>query len=289
MQTRSRQKSVLWPWVYAINPASTGGQQRHRHQHHRHLATEPLESRLLLSFTPVDSLGGGQAAWVDFNQDGWVDVVAGSTLYKNNNGSLQSFSDGFTEGIWSDYDNDGWPDFFGYNGSLKHNNGGKSFSDESHKLPPMPEPRAIRGAVFGDFNGDSFVDLYVGNYESWPNAYYHDFVMMNNAGQSFDLTWTQGIDAVITGGRPRPARGVTAADFDEDSDLDVYVSNYRLEPNALWQNDGQGNFSDVAVSHGATAGYGHTIGSAIGDFDNDGHLDIFAGNFSHSWAVQPRG
>ena len=53
-----------------------------------------------------------------------------------------------------------------------------------------------------------------------------------------------------------------------------------MEPNHLWQNDGQGNITDTAGARGV-AGSGHTIGSAFGDFDNDGHLDLFEGNFSH--------
>ena len=57
------------------------------------------------------------------------------------------------------------------------------------------------------------------------------------------------------------------------------MSNYRLQPNLLWQNDGTGKFTDVSAESG-TAGdgdrgaWGHTIGSAWGDLDNDGHLRL---------------
>jgi hypothetical protein len=89
------------------------------------------------------------------------------------------------------------------------------------------------------------------------------------------------------------ARGITAADFDEDRHLDVYVSNYRLQPNLLWKNDGTGKFSEVAKTYGVAGHeklgcYGHTIGSAWGDLDNDGHLDLFVGNFSHPPDYQDR-
>jgi hypothetical protein len=82
------------------------------------------------------------------------------------------------------------------------------------------------------------------------------------------------------------ARGVTACDFDEDGDLDIYVSNYRLQPNLLWLNRGSGEFQDVAADRNAVAtspGFagGHSIGAAWGDFDNDGRFDLFAGNFAH--------
>jgi enediyne biosynthesis protein E4 len=66
-----------------------------------------------------------------------------------------------------------------------------------------------------------------------------------------------------------------------------------LQPNLLWKNDGKGKFTDVAKTHGAMGNeklgcYGHTIGSAWGDLDNDGHLDLFVGNFSHPPDYQDR-
>ena len=100
---------------------------------------------------------------------------------------------------------------------------------------------------------------------------------MNKGGKSFKLEWQEV--------RYR-ARGVSACDFDQDGDLDVYVSNYRLQPNILWQNDGKGNLTDITGAFGALAnghgfGGGHSIGAAWGDFDNDGNIDLFAGNFAH--------
>lgn len=95
------------------------------------------------------------------------------------------------------------------------------------------------------------------------------------------LAWTQS-------GPVRKARGVTACDFDRDGDTDIYVSNYRLQPNLLWRND-NGTLNEVADAYGADGDApeltfyddAHTIGSAWGDFDNDGLLDIFVGNFAH--------
>jgi ASPIC and UnbV/FG-GAP-like repeat len=64
-------------------------------------------------------------------------------------------------------------------------------------------------------------------------------------------------------------------------------------PNLLWKNDSKGKFTDVAHAYGAAGNqklgaYGHTIGSAWGDLDNDGHLDLFVGNFSHPPDYQDR-
>jgi hypothetical protein len=61
----------------------------------------------------------------------------------------------------------------------------------------------------------------------------------------------------------------------------------------LLQNDGKGNLGDVAgrqgvAGDGGLGAWGHTIGSAWGDLDSDGHLDLFVGNFSHAPAYQDR-
>jgi hypothetical protein len=145
------------------------------------------------------------------------------------------------------------------------------------------------GGTWGDFNGDTYLDLYVGGYESEGGQYYPDAIFMNQHGSSFTKSWQ------TPAGQDQPARGVTAADFDEDGDLDIYVSNYRLERNNLLLNNGSGHFTDVATArgvagdyNGSSASYGHTIGSAWGDLDNDGHLDLFVGNFSHPPIVQDR-
>jgi len=107
---------------------------------------------------------------------------------------------------------------------------------------------------------------------------YSDVRLRNNQGTGFSNVWTQPT--------PRPSRGITSADFDRDGDIDVYVSNYRLEPNELHVNDGSGSFSEQGAARGVQGGtwygaWGHSIGSSWGDFDNDGEIDLFAGHFSH--------
>jgi hypothetical protein len=77
--------------------------------------------------------------------------------------------------------------------------------------------------------------------------------------------------------------------------MDVYVSNYRLQANLLWLNDETGRFENAAKEFGVDGdyngnqwSYGHTIGSAWGDMDEDGYIDLFVGNFSHPPANQDR-
>jgi enediyne biosynthesis protein E4 len=222
------------------------------------------------------ALSGDGACWADFNNDGWVDLCAGGVVWRNNGGKSFTRMAETGAAVAADFDNDGFVDLFSWSRlKLYRNLGGTNFVE--FKLPALPAC-VSRGACWGDFNGDGFVDLYIGGYEDWDkNITYPSMILMNSNGVAFHLAWTDS--------RYR-ARGVTACDFDRDGHLDVYVSNYRLLPNLLWLNDGTGHFKEVAAAYNAVAtspGFagGHSIGAAWGDFDNDGHFDLFAGNFAH--------
>jgi hypothetical protein len=233
----------------------------------------------------LKGMSGGVAAWGDFDNDGWVDLCVGGEVWRNEEGKrFKKVGQVAGPAVWGDYDNDGFLDLFCFEtGKLFRNLKGAKF-EEAKLLPKLPTKVSL-GATWGDFNGDGFLDLYVGGYEVWPSEEFPDVILMSEKGERFVESWRQT--------QIFRARGVTAADFDEDGDLDVFVSNYRLQPNLLWQNDGTGKFADVAKDFGAQGNlkrgcYGHTIGSAWGDLDEDGHLDLFVGNFSHPPDYQDR-
>jgi enediyne biosynthesis protein E4 len=228
---------------------------------------------------------GDKAAWGDYNKDGWIDLCAGGTVFRNNGGvsfTNTGWSSG-SDGLWGDFNNDGRLDLFGYTSkSLLQNNGGTSFLNVSTKIPSFGS-HVSRGAAWVPLNNKPYLDLFVGGYEDWDNniTYSSKILTYNKTSQQFTATWS---DTTYR------ARGITAADFDRDGHQEIYVSNYRLQPNRLWKVGQNGSMSDIGPSYGVAGGsgrgdgvYGHTIGSAWGDFDNDGYLDLFVGNFSHNW------
>ena len=262
----------------------------------------PLFSPAIEPFTDVTEQVGlpkrrpePPAAWTDTNRDGWPDLFVGGILWRNVRGErFRRVKKARLGGavVWGDFDNDGYPDAFAYGRFTLHRNlAGKGF--EKLDIVPNPGTHSI-AAAFGDFDGDGFLDIYSAGYETprKPDIkfrYTEDVIFRNIGGERFEEIWR-----TPKGERIRPARGVAPADFDEDGDLDLYISNYRLEPNHLLLNDGTGHFTDVAAErHVAGQGKtnidrGHTIGSAWADLDSDGHLDLFVGNFSHPQKYQDR-
>lgn len=243
---------------------------------------------------------------VDFNSDGFADIRNGYYLYRNNGGTNATYAGvAGADYVWGDYNNDGLFDRYIWVGSgylqRLNNSDGTSFTTYHNDavmpiLPPAEingevvyDPSHRQGATWGDWNNDGWLDLYVTGYEiQWDDpSGFPDAVLMNNAGASFSMT---ALNATTN----NRARGVAACDFDQDGDLDIYVSCYRLRPNQLWLNDGSGNFTDVATERGVagigTTYYdrGHTIGSCWGDFNEDGYFDLFVANFAHPDASQDR-
>lgn len=224
----------------------------------------------------IPGLENTNACWADVNGDGWPDLCANELWINHPQVGFRRSEQAFGSVVAADCDNDGDVDLFSMSQQrLWINQGASQFTEAT--LPALPRS-VSRGAAWGDFNHDGFVDLYVGGYEDWDAGLtFPDLILLNREGRQFELAWHND---------QRRARGVTACDFDEDGDLDVYVSNYRLQPNFLWQNNGRAELQDVAQVKNALATSpdfdgGHSIGAVWGDFNNDGHFDLFAGNFAH--------
>ena len=137
------------------------------------------------------------------------------------------------------------------------------------------------GAMFFDYDGDGHLDLYFVN-GAWTasvndnkgrdlrgklaNALYRN----DGDGTFTDVTTKAGV------GDKRFGFGCSAADFDADGDLDLYVLNYGA--NVLYRNDGDGTFTDVSEKSGL-ADARWSLSAPWLDYDNDGDLDVFVANY----------
>jgi len=257
----------------------------------------------ICSFTDITSSSGAgagigdplaaRASWADYDGDGYTDLLLqGNKLYHNNGNetftevSSSAGISGSGASCWGDFNNDGHLDFYSVagGGTLMINDGDGTFTNSSTDIPANPYPSYPRSVGCADFTGDGYLDLYVGNYEDPSLNPYPDIYYTSDGDGTFTLAWE------ASGGTIRNARGIAPADYDNDGDIDIYVSNYRLLANFLWDNNGSGAFNDEAASTGAIdpgysgypGYYAHTIGSAWGDYNNDGFLDLLQGNFAHS-------
>jgi hypothetical protein len=213
---------------------------------------------------------------------------------------------GFSMGVAAaDYDNDRYADLYvtGYGGNyLYHNNGDGTFTDVTREA-------GVGGGGWStstgwiDYDRDGRLDLFVGRYVEWDfdagsvycgeirpgyRAYCHpdnfkgatNLLYHQRADGSFeDVSARSGIEE--PGGK---ALGVAFADFDNDGFMDIFVANDSVRQ-SLYHNKGDGTFEDIAISSGA--GYdenGKTyagMGIDVGDYDNDGYMDIFITTLSN--------
>ncbi|HET7294241.1 MAG TPA: CRTAC1 family protein [Vicinamibacteria bacterium] len=154
---------------------------------------------------------------------------------------------------------------------FKHTNGafGKKY---------LPETMGS-GAAFLDFDGDGRQDVLLVNSKGWPGrpGPRATPALYRNAGSGafVDVTKAAGLDVEMYG------MGVTAADYDNDGRVDVYLTG--LGGNRLFRNLGGGRFADVTAGAGVANG-GFSTSAAFFDYDKDGHLDLFVANYVE-WSI----
>jgi hypothetical protein len=243
-----------------------------------------------------------------------------SALFRNNrDGTFADVTDkaGVANERWGfgaavgDFDNDGWEDLYVTNygkNRLYRNNGDGTFTDVAERLGVAIDTWSA-GASWGDYDGDGRLDLFVAGYVAFdikelpdPEAKsnginYCQFrgqpvmcgprglkgardYLFRNDGKSF----TEVSDKAGVADR-RGYYGFAAAwcDVDDDGKLDLLVANDST-PNYLYTNKGDGTFEDVSyVSGFALNENGREqacMGIGVGDYDNDGRIDLYVTNFS---------
>ena len=194
---------------------------------------------------------------------------------------------------WGDYDGDGWPDLYVTNDYgttfMYHNRQNGTFEEVGMPMGTSvgPDGRGYgnMAADFGDFDRDGKLDLFVTRADDQPASLY-----WNKGNYFLDIAHEAGI-ALPT---KAPVKwGTGFGDFDNDGWLDIFVANgnfsslldtlpkeYRFaEPIQLFHNRGNLTFDEVADDAGLNIGPLHSRrGTAFGDINNDGNLDIAAFN-----------
>ena len=195
---------------------------------------------------------------------------------------------------WGDVDNDGYVDLVVTNGvtggessnSLFLSDRGRRFEDVAATAGIMPG-RTIGGAL-GDYDNDGDLDLYLAHFVAVNSFYRNDTEGATGTVRFVDVTKQTRTQLPVQGFFP------FFFDYDNDGYLDLFCSQmsaqeavadskirggtlYDVNRPALYHNEGNGRFADVTYEAGLGHAYGST-GAAYGDFDNDGHLDIYLAN-----------
>ncbi|MHB8901479.1 MAG: CRTAC1 family protein, partial [Thermoguttaceae bacterium] len=151
---------------------------------------------------------------------------------------------------------------------FRHNDGG---SGEGYIVEGV-----VGGLALLDFDNDGLIDIYFlhgralkGTNLETPlrNALYRNLGNWTFA----DVTEETGV------GEGGYGLGVTAADYDNDGDQDLYLNNFG--PNVLYRNNGDGTFSDATAEAGVGNGDKVGAGTTFLDIENDGDLDLYVGNY----------
>ena len=230
---------------------------------------------------------------VDYDNDGLHDLFipdgVESRLYRNaGDGTFEDVTaaaglsglDGVGVGLFADYDNDGHKDFwvsrtFNPN-QLFRNNGDGTFTDVTAGSGIEADCCTTVGS-WADYNNDGLLDLYVGRYLdprlAIPTTFYarngepNQLYRNNGDGTFTNVTEEAGVGEVGL------CLGTAFGDVNDDGWPDLYVSN-DFGRKTLYRNNGDGTFDDVTVETGTLA-YGAGMSSTIGDYDNDGDLDLY--------------
>ncbi len=205
-----------------------------------------------------------------------------------------------------DADNDGFMDLLGVNwgpvenkkevpwiapaqpNEFYHNNGNRTFTKEDNRgltHPPNPGYMGTQGVTAADVNGDGWMDIFIAhrNYaylgktaagtDSFgvgPTPCPNQLLINDGAGHFNDETTARGLyDAA------NDINGATFADFDNDGDLDAFIvpKDITVRKLKIYENDGSGYFTNVSGRIKIDL-WGFSC--IMGDFNNDGFLDIFA-------------
>lgn len=248
----------------------------------------------------LDSLYTGRISIGDYDNDSYPDLLlSGSMLWHNEKGSFKNVTDttGIHDtqaqgGLWADFNKDGKLDFVTTSSSPKgedlyKNMDGKHFAPVGERAGDVNDGQPTEGAAWVDLRKDGYPSLYTANYETSTMKGTPDYFWQNQKGYFSDQSTKMGIHTPNYTINPACAgRGAAPADFDNDGTQEIYITNYRLCRNFLWDLQKDSILVDNAALDAVQGNYkkgyyGHSIGADWGDYDNDGDLDLFVANLAH--------
>ena len=242
-------------------------------------------------FTEIGYYDGvGRLSFIDYDNDGDLDIYNPRQGSSSGNGAHNRLfrndgDDGFVEvenalgaddcrfsriAVWADYDNDGDMDVYVVNGrgqrcSLYRNdvNATGLFIDVTDDMGVGDTEGYADGASWADYDNDGDLDLYLNKHDANPNCLYrNDGYVFTEVADEFGVANTHGGFHSSWG------------DYDNDGDLDLYVTSWEGYPNCLYRNEvseGNGFIETNEMKDISATG----MGGSWGDFDCDGDLDYY--------------
>jgi hypothetical protein len=215
------------------------------------------------------------AAWADYDRDGDLDLFVARYVFVDLDDLPEFGSSPKTctyRGIRVQCGPRGLP---GETDLFYRNRGDGTFEEVARKAGVSDERKHYgMQPVWGDFDDDGWPDLFVAN-----DATYN-FLYRNGRDGSFREAGALLGVAYSESGSEQGSMGVTWGDFDADGRLDLFVTNFENEPNALYRNLGPEGFADVTLQSkiGQPSLPYVGWGTAFADFDNDGWPDLLVAN-----------
>ncbi len=237
-------------------------------------------------------IAGGTIA-DDFDGDGLLDMLLTSVdkctparLYRNQgDGTFEERTEtaglagqyGAINAVQTDYDNDGNLDVFLLRGgwefpirnSLMRGNGDGTFTDVTRAAGLIGGAHLTHSAAWADFDNDGWLDVFIGH-ELTKSQLFRN----RRDGTFEDVTAKAGVASLAV------TKGVTAGDYDNDGDMDLYLSNM-FERNFLFRNNGDMTFTEVGRQAGVEMPR-LSFPTWFFDYDNDGLLDLFIASYPNS-------
>ena len=258
------------------------------------------------SLFPSQTHSGCSVTVVDVNNDGLDDILV-MDQSKNLTVRLQGRDGSFTNyplgqvygsNVWgmaaADVDHNGWKDVVTGSGNAVLVKLGWNGTTVTSNITTLAGNYFVQNVLFGDFNNDGWVDLEVNDDNDYAKIY------QNNAGNLVATTtlintninpgMTYGNDPYDSGNY-----GSVYTDFDNDGDLDLYISHCRQSTSSstdqrrrdrLFVNDGNNNYTEMAQAYGIeVTNFKQTWTTSFGDLDNDGDQDIVMTNHGENGQI----